>query len=186
MPTTDWRHGIPGQNGSGLQRVYKPGSVFVWSSLWETGYPIPHAVNPKGPRAASTPSVLTLLPMGFTRPMCLHTAGALLPHHFTVAALLRLCHFCGTFRRVAPPGRYPASCPVEPGLSSAANYSDHPTLCAPNIARWQEQRQIDSRGASGFSWLYRTSCSELVQETASALHNSLLPRRSIGVTYEPV
>ena len=31
----------------------------------------------------------------------------------------RLCLFCGTFRRVAPPGRYPASCPVEPGLSSA-------------------------------------------------------------------
>jgi hypothetical protein len=31
----------------------------------------------------------------------------------------RLCHFCGTFRRVAPPGRYPASCPAEPGLSSA-------------------------------------------------------------------
>src|SRR5580658_10191458 len=24
--------------------------------------------------------------MGFTRPACLHTAGALLPHHFTVAA----------------------------------------------------------------------------------------------------
>jgi len=26
--------------------------------------------------------------------------------------------FCGTFRRVTPPGRYPAPCPVEPGLSS--------------------------------------------------------------------
>ena len=26
--------------------------------------------------------------------------------------------FCCTFRRVAPPGCYPASCPVEPGLSS--------------------------------------------------------------------
>jgi len=29
-----------------------------------------------------------------------------------------LCVFCGTFRRVAPPGRYPAPCPVESGLSS--------------------------------------------------------------------
>ena len=27
--------------------------------------------------------------------------------------------FCGTFRRLAPPRRYLASCPVEPGLSSA-------------------------------------------------------------------
>lgn len=26
--------------------------------------------------------------------------------------------FCCTFRRVAPPGSYPASCPVESGLSS--------------------------------------------------------------------
>ena len=30
---------------------------------------------------------------------------------------LAVC-FCGTFRRVAPPGCYPASCPVELGLSS--------------------------------------------------------------------
>jgi hypothetical protein len=28
------------------------------------------------------------------------------------------CGFCGTFRRVAPPGCYPAPCPVELGLSS--------------------------------------------------------------------
>ena len=26
--------------------------------------------------------------------------------------------FCCTGRRVTPPGRYPASCPVKPGLSS--------------------------------------------------------------------
>ena len=26
--------------------------------------------------------------------------------------------FCGTFRRITPPGRYPASCPAELGLSS--------------------------------------------------------------------
>ena len=30
----------------------------------------------------------------------------------------RRCVFCGTFRRLAPPRRYLASCPVEPGLSS--------------------------------------------------------------------
>ena len=37
--------------------------------------------------------------------------------------------FCGTFRRVAPPGRYPAPCPLESGLSSSAPIGrarDHP------------------------------------------------------------
>ncbi len=29
--------------------------------------------------------------------------------------------FCGTFRRVTPPGRYPAPCPVESGLSSVGS-----------------------------------------------------------------
>src|ERR1019366_3808227 len=61
----------------------------------------------------------TLLRAGFTWPAGHPTAGGLLPHHFTVAAAApRLCHFCGTLLRVAPTGRYPAPCSVEPGLSS--------------------------------------------------------------------
>jgi len=40
---------------------------------------------------------LALLRAGFGQPVCLHTAGALLPHHFTlgrlVAAGMFLCHF---------------------------------------------------------------------------------------------
>jgi hypothetical protein len=32
----------------------------------------------------------------------------------------RRCVFCGTFRRLAPPRRYLAPCPAEPGLSSPA------------------------------------------------------------------
>ncbi len=31
------------------------------------------------------------------------------------------CLFCGTFRRLAPPRRYLAPCPMEPGLSSASS-----------------------------------------------------------------
>ena len=50
--------------------------------------------------------------------------GALLPHLFTLAwapfGVRGRYVFCGTFRRVAPPGRWPAPCPVEPGLSSRA------------------------------------------------------------------
>jgi len=45
-------------------------------------------------------------------------SGELLPHLFTLTPRRRRYVFCGTFRRVSPPGCYPASCPVEPGLSS--------------------------------------------------------------------
>src|SRR5690554_1105318 len=46
--------------------------------------------------------------------------GALLPHLFTLTAVRRPRRyiFCGTFRRLAPPRRYLAPCPMEPGLSS--------------------------------------------------------------------
>jgi len=40
---------------------------------------------------------------------------------------LRRYIFCSTFRRVAPPWRYQALCPVEPGLSSKSEgFRDHP------------------------------------------------------------
>jgi hypothetical protein len=64
-----------------------------------------------------------LLQVGFTRARVTATLRELLPHDFTLAP----CHpelvegavcFCGTFLRVAPTGRYPAPCPMKPGLSS--------------------------------------------------------------------
>ncbi len=50
-------------------------------------------------------------------------AGGLLPHRFTLACgSVSVAHrrsaLCCTVHRVAPPGCYPASCPVESGLSS--------------------------------------------------------------------
>src|SRR5262252_9007356 len=65
-----------------------------------------------------SPSYLVLLRAGFTWPAGHPTAGGLLPHHFTLAGSRRRCHFCGTFLRVTPTGRYPAPCSSEPGLSS--------------------------------------------------------------------
>ena len=48
--------------------------------------------------------------------------GGLLHRLFTLTGIektrSRRSLFCGTFRRVAPSGCYPASCPAEPGLSS--------------------------------------------------------------------
>ncbi|BBA71481.1 hypothetical protein YM18_2970 [Geobacter sulfurreducens] len=44
--------------------------------------------------------------------------GELLPHPFTLTRLSGRTSLCGTIPGVAPAGRYPAPCPVEPGLSS--------------------------------------------------------------------
>jgi len=51
---------------------------------------------------------------------CCQLRGALLPHHFTLTAGRNRWRyiFCGTFRGLAPPRRYLAPCPQEPGLSS--------------------------------------------------------------------
>ncbi len=53
-------------------------------------------------------------------------AGGLLPHRFTLTPDSRPWRsaFCGTVSRVAPGGRYPPSCPAEPGRSSAPERSD--------------------------------------------------------------
>jgi hypothetical protein len=71
---------------------------------------------------------LVLLQMGFARPACHHAAGALLPHHFTLARQRRAVCFCCAFRGVAPPGRYPASSPGGARtFLSALPRSGHPT-----------------------------------------------------------
>ncbi len=57
---------------------------------------------------------------------CCQSCGALLPHPFTLTgqpflkrmSQLRRSTLCGTFRRLSPPRRYLAPCPMEPGLSS--------------------------------------------------------------------
>ncbi len=71
-------------------------------------------------------SLFGLAPSGVCRAAeCCHRRGALLPHRFTLAvigtlrrAMLGRSAFCCTFRRLTPPRRYLALCPVEPGLSS--------------------------------------------------------------------
>ena len=71
-------------------------------------------------RSRGVSPYLVLLRMGFTLPPVL--AGAVRSYR-TISPLPRVAAwryiFCGTFRGLAPPRRYLASCPVEPGLSSA-------------------------------------------------------------------
>ena len=47
------------------------------------------------------------------------------------ALLLRRSDLCGTFRRLAPPRRYLASRPVEPGLSSTPPETDGTATARP-------------------------------------------------------
>ncbi len=58
---------------------------------------------------------------------CYHSRGALLPHPFTLTLRTykpaRRSTLCCTFRRLAPPRRYLAPCPEEPGLSSRHVYT---------------------------------------------------------------
>ncbi len=50
---------------------------------------------------------------------CCHRRGALLPHPFTLTQpMAGRSTLCCTGRRLAPPRRYLAPCPMEPGLSS--------------------------------------------------------------------
>lgn len=81
-------------------------------------------------RATAFSPSLVLLRMGFTRPACLHAAGELLPHHFNLATALPVSAecFCCTFPIVTYAGRYPASCPAEPGLSSSTWWTRLPAL----------------------------------------------------------
>ncbi len=88
----------------------------------------------RGPQAAR-PSIWSCSGWGLPCRRCCHRRGALLPHHFTLTSRSPArpetgwrCIFCGTFRGLAPPRRYLAPCPMEPGLSSppAFEWSDCP------------------------------------------------------------
>jgi len=94
-----------------------PGSAFG-TDAGNTKHPIGAVVR------CPTP-LFGLAPGGVYRAAnCYQSRGALLPHLFTLTNRGRRYIFCGTFHGLAPPRRYLAPCPKEPGLSSAANYSD--------------------------------------------------------------
>ncbi len=111
--------------------------------------------------AGPAPSLFGLAPNGVCR-ACRITAasGGLLLHRFTLTACAAVC-FLWRCPRVAPPGRYPASCPAEPGLSSPgiAACSDDPSRSRRkiqsifNLKRCASQtiRPVVSRKKRGFS-----------------------------------
>jgi hypothetical protein len=78
--------------------------------------------------AAAAASLFGLAPRGvYLAVECCHRRGALLPHRFTLTGhhplpgkRLRRSVLCCTFRGLAPPRRYLARYPREPGLSSTS------------------------------------------------------------------
>ena len=77
------------------------------------------AKSPIGGSARCATPLFGLAPGGVYRAAsCYQSRGALLPHLFTLTDRGRRFVFCGTFRGLAPPRRYLAPCPKEPGLSS--------------------------------------------------------------------
>ena len=82
----------------------------------------PPAAYPGTMRAALSPPYLALLQAGFAMPWLLPAMRCALTapfHPYLPRNAGRRYVFCCTFRRFAPPRRYLAPCPEEPGLSSA-------------------------------------------------------------------
>ncbi len=63
-------------------------------------------------------SYLVLLQVGFTLPSLLPVMRCALTGTISPLPFSRRYIFCGTFRRLSPPRRYLALCPMKPGLSS--------------------------------------------------------------------
>jgi len=123
-----------GKEEASLLQPCKPDSVQkpLWAEApaasWVTiylGRPLPDGSCGQPGDSGEQPSSVScsaLHRVGLAWPPCHHGAGALLPHHFTIAAGRAgvLCNFCCAFPGVSPAGRYPAPCSVVSGLSSAA------------------------------------------------------------------
>ena len=88
---------------------------------------------------------LALLPVGFAEP--LRSPATLVVSYTTVSPLPvpeghRRSALCCTVRRVSPPGRYPAPCPVESGLSSMLEAPRSPGELLLSMEPWDVLCQV--------------------------------------------
>ena len=84
-------------------------------------------------RAATLDSYLVLLRVGFTLPRTVTGRAVRSYRTFSPLPANWRFIFCCTFRRLTPPRRYLALCPVEPGLSSTT--ASHKTSGCPANSR---------------------------------------------------
>ena len=104
-------------DGGSVSRILSP--CGGWPSIWGRDCPRPLAMQPGESAGRVILPCSILLRMGFAWPAGHPAAGGLLHHLCTLAVPCgKAVVFCGTVLGVSPTGRYPASCPMESGLSS--------------------------------------------------------------------
>ncbi len=142
MPTKRIKKTRPAFAGRG-RRVRKPGSVassscpersqrsFIWDARYrDASCGLPWSI---GRAALKRSSTWPCSGWGLPCRARYRTRGGLLLRRFTLTRDGKTVSggllFCGTFLEVSLTGRYPASCPVEPGLSSRPKPSDRLSRC---------------------------------------------------------
>ena len=117
----------------------------------------------------------------YPRP-CLHgTPGALTSRFHPCRDEPAVC-FCGTFLRVTPTGRYPARCPLKPGLSSRRVARLPGGLCGASVT-WDWGRCLDRRSGRGrarFRRRERCAASLLPRRRSRRVRRRVRPRRGSG------
>jgi hypothetical protein len=116
--------------------------VLSWTVI-HLGYVSPRTSSnlPESSAGRTNGFLFGLAPSGVYRAAnCYQLRGALLPHPFTLTGTGLLSHLalrrsalCCTFRRLAPPRRYLALCPMEPGLSSTTHLIRKRKVCAQRL-----------------------------------------------------
>ena len=117
---------------STVSRVLYQMIIYLDCTLPHSSF-VPKAQNatyPKARRAAVSLSVLSCSEWGLHSLLRYRKSGGLLHRHSTLTGKNRRFLFCCTGLRVAPTGRYPAPCPVEPGLSSPLRARSSVLLCS--------------------------------------------------------
>ena len=111
--------------------------AFAQRMIIYLGLPLPTASSdlPESRSGKSVALCLVLLRMGFTCALLVtleavvsYTTVPPLPNAACMQAALAV-YFCCTSLRVASTGRYPASCPMEPGLSSPSAFAKAAIIC---------------------------------------------------------
>ncbi|VAW74190.1 hypothetical protein MNBD_GAMMA13-752 [hydrothermal vent metagenome] len=138
---------------SKVKLAYKPGSV---EDSHSSGTPVAERLKrptreQRGPRQCSP--IWSCSGWGLPCHRCCQRRGALLPHHFTLtgAYALRRYIFCGTFRRLSPPRRYLAPCPMEPGLSSMTEITAAARPASSDIIRVLQRDDNRNESCTGIS-----------------------------------
>ena len=109
------------------------------SSIWDCRHRQSLAAYPRDWDGQSTRFLALLLTRFTMRNALLHSRWALTPPFHPYLRRRRRSALCCTLCSLTAPGRYPASCPVELGLSSRAPEGRHLSDCLKNLQQYRNQ-----------------------------------------------